>query len=275
MNNNDGWYPVATSIVLLNKPKREQTMRLKIFLTIIATAGLAAAGLPALAEPVDVKIQVRAVDAKFIGSGVGGLNVVIENARTGALLASGEISGTTGNTAALMRRGQVRGQAPATPDSASFTASIDIDRPVLARIRITGPLQLPQAVRELSVTHWLLPGQNQTDPGIVLHLPGLIVAPVEVTVTGGQLRAGVDVTMICGCPITEGGLWDSADFSVNASLYRKGEKVGSFPLKFTGQTNHFAGSVAAPKAGSYDLWVSAHESNADNTGAWHRRLDIR
>lgn len=240
----------------------------------IAHAALAVLSLPVLAEPTDVRIQVRAVDAKFIGSGVGGLNVVIEDAQTGALLASGEITGATGDTGALMQQGQTRGHAPTTPDSAAFTASIDIDRPVLARIRIAGPLDVAQSIRHLSVTQWLLPGQDQVSPGIVLQLPGLIVAPVEVAVTDGELHAGVDVSMICGCPITKGGLWDSDDFSVSASLYREGEKVQSFPLEFTGQTNRFAGKASAPEPGSYELWITAHESNADNTGAWYKRLEF-
>ncbi|MEX2500088.1 MAG: hypothetical protein WD397_14560 [Wenzhouxiangellaceae bacterium] len=246
---------------------------IRVALAIVAAA-LSLLALPALAETTDVKIQVRAVDAKFIGSGVGGLNVVIEDAQTGALLASGEISGATGDTEALMKQGQTRGRAPATPDSAAFTASIDIDRPVLARIRITGPLDVAQSIRHLSVTQWVLPGQDQVDPGVVLQLPGLIVAPIEVAVTDGELHAGVDVTMICGCPITKGGLWDSEDFSVNASLYRDGDKVQTFALEFTGKTNRFAGKASAPAPGSYELWISAHESNADNTGAWHQRLEF-
>jgi len=246
--------------------------KIRFALPIALASVLTLLSLPALAETTDLKIQVRAVDAKFIGSGVGGLNVVIEDAQTGDLLASGEITGATGDTEALMKQGQTRGHSPATPDSASFIASIDLDRPVLARIRIAGPLGVAQSIRHLSVTQWVLPGQDQVDPGIVLQLPGLIVSPVEVAVNDGELRAGVDVTMICGCPITEGGLWDSNDFSVNASLYRDGEKVETFPLEFTGQTNRFAGKATAPEPGSYELWISAFESNADNTGAWHQRL---
>lgn len=242
---------------------------------LAVAAMMALPGLSALAETTQVKIQVRATDAKFIGSGVGGMNVVVENAETGALLAVGEITGATGDTTALMKEGQTRGHAPATPDAASFTASIDIERPVLARIRITGPLEVEQSIQQLSVTQWVLPGRDQVDPGIVLHLPGLVVAPVEVAVVDGELRASVDVTMMCGCPITSGGLWDSDDFNVRASLYREGEKVQDFPLKFTGETNRFAASVTAPEQGRYELWIDAHETNADNTGAWHRRLEVR
>ncbi|MCA1778479.1 MAG: hypothetical protein LC637_03580 [Xanthomonadaceae bacterium] len=241
---------------------------------LMGAAVLALLSMPVAAESTDVRIQVRAVDAKFIGSGVGGMNVVVENAQTGALLASGKITGTTGDTEALMKQGQIRGHAPATPDSASFTASIDIDRPVLARIRVAGPLDGAHSIRQLSVTQWLLPGQDLVDPGVVLQLPGLIVAPIEVAVTDDQLRIGVDVSMLCGCPITRGGLWDSEDFSVNASLYREGEKVQTFPLQFTGKTNRFAAKVAVPETGSYELWILAHESNADNTGAWHQRLEF-
>ena len=92
-------------------------MIVKSIQTGIAIAALALAALPAVAEPADVKIQVCAVDAKFIGSGVGGMNTVVENAQTGALLASGEITGTTGDTAALMTSAQTRRHASVTPDS--------------------------------------------------------------------------------------------------------------------------------------------------------------
>lgn len=247
--------------------------KIRMAITTVAAA-LALLSLPALAVSIDVKIQVRAVDAKFIGSGVGAMNVVIENAQTGALLANGQITGATGDTAALMKEGQTRGYSPATPDSASFTASIDIDRPVLARIRIHGPLAVPQSIRELSVTQWLIPGQDLVEPGIVLHLPGLIVAPVDVAVIDGELQVQVDVSMLCGCPITKDGLWDSDDFSVTASLYREGEMVQAFALEFIGNTNRFAGKVKVPETGSYELWIAAHESKANNTGAWYQQLDL-
>ena len=98
-----------------------KTIRAGIAISI-ATAALTLAASPALAETIDVKIQVRAVYAKFIGSGVGAMNVVVENAQTGPLLAAGRITGATGDTTALMKEGQTRGHAPVTPDAASFTA---------------------------------------------------------------------------------------------------------------------------------------------------------
>lgn len=250
-------------------------MSSQIIRSALITMVLIMLASPLLAATTKLKVQVRAVDAKFIGSGVGDMNVVIENAQTGALLSSGEITGATGDTQALMQQGQTRGHAPVTPETAAFRAAIDIDQPTLVEIRITGPLTVPQSIRNLSVTQWLLPGQDLVDPGVVLQLPGLIITPVDIALIDGELHASVDVTMLCGCPISKGGLWDSEDFSVQASLYQNDKPVQSFPLAFTGKTNRFAGKLAAPEQGSYELWISAYEKRAENTGVWHQQLNIR
>jgi len=249
-------------------------MSSRIIRSALITMVLIMLASPLLAATTKVKVQVRAVDAKFIGSGVGNMNVVIKNAQTGALLATGEITGATGDTQALMQQGQTRGHAPVTPETAAFSAAIDIDQPTLVEIRITGPLAVPQSIRNLSVTQWLLPGQDLDNPGIVLQLPGLIITPVDIALSDDELHASVDVTMLCGCPISKGGLWNSEDFSVQASLYQQDKLMQSFPLAFTGKTNRFAGKLAAPKQGSYELWISAYEKRAENTGVWHQQLDI-
>lgn len=49
------------------------------------------------AQPTKITVRAKAKDAKFIGTSVGGALILIRNADTGELLASGRTEGSTGN----------------------------------------------------------------------------------------------------------------------------------------------------------------------------------
>ena len=228
----------------------------------------------AYTEPREMLIRVRSVDAKFIGSGVGGMKVLIEDAATGKLVDSGEISGGTGDTPALMEQGQTRGRLLAGSGAAGFHAHLDLERPTQVRVRVRGPLDVEQSVQEATLTTWVVPGRNLIDPGLVISLPGLIVDLVHQSVDGHSIDVAADVKLMCGCPITEGGLWDAADYQVVAQLRQGARLVAEAALEFTGTTNRFAGTIAAPAVGEYQLWIYGHAPTTGNTGAIQTRLMI-
>src|SRR5690606_15186115 len=118
------------------------------------------------ADPTHLKVLVRADDAKFIGSGVGGMDVRITRVDSGESLAEGEITGATGDTQALMEIGQMRGQSPASPDAANFTTVLDLDRPTRIKVSVSGPRKVAQSQQEVSTTLWMVPGQHHVDPGL-------------------------------------------------------------------------------------------------------------
>jgi len=220
-----------------------------------------------------LRIQVRSLDAKFIGSGVGDLNVQVTDVATGRVLDHGRITGPTGDTDSMMTEGQTRGHTPSAPDSAAWTAQLDIDRPTRVRIAVTGPLDVSNSIQQQDTTLWMLPGVDRVDPPLVLHLPGLIVDVIELDsdpADGIDLTASV--TMLCGCPITAGGLWRADDFVVIASLYQDGEKLTEANLSFTGTTNQFAGRLDQPESGKFTLYVSAHQRSTANTGVQQQAL---
>lgn len=226
------------------------------------------------AETTTLAIHVRADDAKFIGSGTGGMNVTIEDAANGELLDSGQITGGTGDTGALMKTGQTRGRSP-TSGAAGFRASLDIDAPTRVRIQVTGPLAEGDSIHTLTATTWLIPGRDMVDPGIVLHMPGLLVQLVSVDRQSNQLNVEADVSMLCGCPITEGGLWDAAEFQVMGELYREGKRIAQAPLAFTGKTNRFSGQLEASEPGEFELVVHAFQDNRDNAGVDRQFIVVR
>ncbi len=129
-------------------------------------------------------------------------------------------------------------------------------------------------VQELSVTAWVVPGRNIDGEGIVLNLPGLIVTPKPQLPTNGRLPLVADVTLMCGCPITKDGLWDSDDYEVHARVATGGEPTSEVALKFTGETNRFAGELAVTRAGRYDITVWAYDARTGNTGAASYSVDV-
>ena len=226
----------------------------------------------ALAETTQLNVLVRSVDAKFIGSGAGGLNVIITDHQTGKLLAQGPISGATGDTQALMKTGQTRGHSPVTDDSAQFQAALDIDKPTRVAIQVTGPLDIQQSIQTLSATTWVVPGRDQTQPGVVLHMPGLITELADYKREVDDITLTTQVTLMCGCPITRDGLWAADNFEVVAQLYQAGERLTQNALAFTGETNTFAGSIKVPRSGASKLVIYAYQKSTGNTGVYEQAL---
>ena len=213
-----------------------------------------------------VVIRVQAHDAKFIGSHVGEMNVVVEDANSGALLASGRISGGSGDTDKLIKQPLSRGTRLSDDMTAAFVAHLKLDQPTRIRVKVTGPLAQTQSAQELTVTSWVVPGRPVDGDGIVLNLPGLIVTPVSHIARNGRLTLTADVTLMCGCPITRDGPWNAADYEVRALVTPAGGKPSEVPLEFTGPTNRF--SVTAPLAtvGAHDVTIWAHNAKTGNTG---------
>ena len=185
--------------------------------------------LAAGAVETDLEVRVLAKDAKFIGTGMGGVAVTVRDFATAKVLAEGEARGGTGDTDRIMREPWQRGRPLFTDGAASFRASVDLDAPLLVEVIASGPLDYPQARQSVSVTHWLLPGKHVVDgDALRLELPGFVVtARAESTdfrlSEQSSVELGAQVTMMCGCPLTPGGLWDSDSYEIRAWLYRDGQ----------------------------------------------------
>ena len=210
---------------------------------------LAAAPVPAVPTPVTVRLLSQG--AKFIGTGMGGALVELADATTGKPLALGRIEGGTGDTAKIMP-GSSRGTPMADAASARFEAMIDIAEPTLVRVTVRGPLKPASAAVSASDTRWLIPGQPVVGDGWVMELPGLALTARR---EGGQVVA--DVSMLCGCPIAPGTLWDEKRFELKAWTGN-----AAIPLKWAGQTGRFAAEVQAGAT-----WVTAVDTLSGATSA--------
>lgn len=237
------------------------------FLMVVLTATMAAA------TQTQITVRVKSKDAKFIGTTMGGVLVTIKNAQTGELLAKGRTAGGTGNTARIMNTPVTRGVPVSDESAAKFTATIDIDEPVQVEVSAYGPLTGLQAANRVSATQWVVPGKNITEgDGWLLEMPGFAVdvqAPSTHTMLAGvpqSVTIQANITMMCGCPITPGGIWDANKIEVAALLIRNGKRIGTMPLKYAGSASQFSGVWKVEEPGTYEATVYAYDAATGNTG---------
>ena len=232
----------------------------------IGTAALGLTPSQLSAEPTKVAVRVISADAKFVGDSMGGAAVTLRDARTGRLLVKGTTKGGTGDTKKIM---EASGRSPlrATPDAAAFLATIDIDRPTLVEAIITGPNAKPQSAVTVRSQRWVFPGKDLTiGDGWTIELPGLAITP-QITRKDARLWVEAKVELMCGCPITPGGLWDAAEYEVDATVWIGHKLLSSSPLAFIEAPGRFAVTIAPPATGRYRIVLFARNRKTGNSGA--------
>lgn len=235
------------------------------------------------ATPTRLVVRVVSQDAKVIGSGVGGARVTVRDAESGRVLAEGVHGGGTGDTGAIMGPRQRGATVFDRPGTASFEATLALERPTLVRVEARGPLETPHAEQEASATLLMVPGVDIAGEGLVLTLHGFTVVietPEEpsgdaVAGAGGPIPVRANVTMLCGCPIESGGTWDADRIEVTARLVRGDAVVAEERLSWAGEPNTFAGEIQAPSPGAYELQVVAVDPERANAGMDRRTLEVR
>lgn len=236
-------------------------------------------GTSLLAEltPTRLRVRVLSQDAKVIGTGVGGAMVTIRNLETGEILSRGVHLGGTGDTDVIMRQPRVRGAKVFDREgTASYEAVLMLERPTLVEVSAEGPLAYPQAWQKSVKTMVLIPGEDVLGEGVILDLHGFILVLQEPA--GDLWPAGrptpllVKMTMMCGCPIQPGGLWDADKMKVRARLVRGGQTVVEAPLTYAGSTNMFRGELTPPDAGEYDLEIVGSQPETVNFGTFTKTI---
>jgi len=227
----------------------------------------------AAAEPTEIEVRVLSQGAKFIGTSMGGVLVTLRDAQTQELLASGVTRGSTGDTERIMKAPLRHHDAVATPDAAVFRATLDLAEPRLVEVAASGPLGQRQAMNRATSTMWVVPGKDvKGGDGWLLELPGfsvdVLAPPAHQGLRGIPQKVAVraNVTMMCGCPIEPGGLWDADRFEVRALVSRDGKPLRELPLGFAGETSQFAAELEIDAPGAYEVLVYAYDPANGNTG---------
>ncbi len=242
-------------------------MKPKWFLAAIAAF---TACTTANAEPLPIVVYVISKDAKFIGDSMGGAEVILRDVSSGKVLAKGTTKGGTGDTDRIMRS---NGRSPlrVSIDAANFATVVDINEPRLVRLEVKGPLGKPANIIRASAERWLVPGQMlDSGEGWTIELPGLVVdfiSTQKFTVYASATFAlHAQISLLCGCPITPDGMWDAAEYKVEALFYRGTQLMARTPLAFSRAPGGYAGSIAIKNAGSYRLVIAARNIRSGNSG---------
>ena len=223
-----------------------------------------------LSTPTRLVVRVRANDAKFVGTAVGGVKVIIRDYFTGKILATGMIEGGTGNTKVLMKEPIVRGKILSVgKNTAKFECVFDIKEPVKIQIDAIGPLSAGIDMHKETKTVWLIPGKDIKGDGIMFVFYGLIVHPYspkphQFYFPRKKVIIGAHVAPMCGCPVKPKCLWDAKNFKVVAHVIYNKKEIAKIPLMWKSVSDFEAEFI--PKAcGGYKVIITAYD-NANNTG---------
>jgi len=234
---------------------------------------------PLNAKPTEIVVRVISQDAKFVGESMGGAEVILRDAKSGNILAKGVTSGGTGDTEKIMA---AKGRSPdrASDTAAAFRTTIDIKRPLLVRVEISGPLGFPKTMQRAMSERWLIPGPSASvGDGWVIELPGLavrMIAPTPSLFTRGQPNVlTAEVQLMCGCPITPGGLWNSANYDVRAEIRQRGMLREEILLPFVAAPGRFEANWTPKTSGKADLIIIASNRITGNTGVLTKKIQVK
>ncbi len=235
-------------------------------LRFLLATGMAVMAMSASAEPTHLMIRALSEDAKFIGDHTGGVEITLRDRTTHRVLSQGMIHGGTGDTDRIMKAPKTRGATLSDAQTAGFDAVIDIARPTLVEVEAHGPLGRPDAVITVRSAMWVMPGQAIIGDGWVLKFSGLLITPNLTRAADGSARLDATVTMMCGCPISPGGLWDEANYRIEADVLDRGAVVHHVRLHYAGQPSQFSAELPRQTGRHRTIRIVAVQSNAPNTG---------
>jgi hypothetical protein len=226
------------------------------------------------AGPVDTDILVRVVanGALIVGNDVGGARVTITDVATGTVLASGLQQGDAGDQNQIMRTPRTMAEPHySSRPAAAFRATLQLERPTLVEISAHGPLAYPQAAQRASKTVLLVPGQDLTNDGIVLHLYGFIVQ-IEHPKPGASLIAKDDVKLrasirtLSGSPVRPHGDWDSRKFTIYGEVLLGNRVLERIQLFYAGSQGGFEAPFFVPREADAPDGVTLRVVAADRAG---------
>ncbi len=166
-------------------------------------------------QPTVVLVRVVAHGAMVLGREVGGARVTITEVATGQILATGLQEGGSGDQNQIMRTPHmIEEPVYSSRPSAVFTTTLQLHKPTLVEISAEGPLAYPAASQKASKTLLLMPGQDLTHDGIVLHLYGYLVqierpTPHEPLIAKDDVKLRASVRTLSGSLVRPHGDWDS------------------------------------------------------------------
>lgn len=200
---------------------------------------------PALAQTeTSITIHVTAESGKALGAIAGESQVVLRDRTSGDVFASGQTY------------------------NGKFDVSVDLLRPTMTTISVTGPLTSMTHAVTTSRDVLLIPGKDYSaDGGIDMLLPGAFVdmlAPVPDQTISANLSNEVLVTAyvagLDGQPAT------AATHEVDAVVYRGSVMLGNSRMVEMKEPGRFVTKLKFPNDGTYNIVVTAYSPAMKSAG---------
>jgi hypothetical protein len=207
-----------------------------------------------LNDPKQTTILVRVVahGSMVLGKEVGGARVTITNVATKQVLATGIQQGAAGDQNQIMRTPRLMEEPHySSRPAAAFTATLNLLQPTLVEVTAEGPLAYPVSSQRASTTVLLIPGQDMTNDGVVLHLYGYLVQ-IEHPKQGEPLIAKDDVPLrasvrtLSGALVRPHGDWDSRKIHIYGELMIGDVVIERLQMFYSGERATFEAPFFVP-----------------------------
>jgi len=156
--------------------------------------------------------------------------------------------------------------------ASAFETTISLTKPQQVTIQAIAPVNHEESSVFAQTQVWLVPGKHIDGNGVILEIPGFVIDGLYPQTHQGfsieedeRIELKANIVMMCGCTISEGGLWDSNQMEVDAMVYVNGEYWKTIEMKNT-EANTFTANLALEKTGSHEVIITAYNSTSQNTG---------
>lgn len=231
-----------------------------------------------------ILIRPAARGGKYLGpdaAGSSGISALIGllNPNTHEIISAKAVNTAKADAGPANLMSPISRSEPFATDSNTVNAlfTVDISVPTTFLVVVFGPMKYLDQVRATSTEITVFPGVNigtyLTPEGIVVEIPGLCIGNVTSNLTGNQLSASAEVTMMCGCKIAPNSNWPPNDFNIYLNTQDQNGHI--FPYKLDYDTNpanpsSFKGSwnSQTPNQPIVKAWISASEPKLGNQGVY-------
>ena len=233
---------------------------------------------PHLNDPKPTTILIRVVGhgAMVLGREVGGARITITDVETKQILATGIQQGEAGDQNQIMRTPHLMEEPLySSRPAADFKTTLTLRQPTLVEITAEGPISYPAALRRAATTVLLIPGQDLTSDGIVLHLYGYIIQiehpkPGEPQIAKEDVQLRASIRTLSGAPIRPHGDWDSRKIHIYGELLIGERIVERLQMFYSSDTKTFDAAFFVPShkdaPDGITLRVVATDVSSGNSG---------
>jgi hypothetical protein len=207
-----------------------------------------------------------------LGKDVGGARVTITDVATKQILATGIQQGEAGDQNQIMRTPRLMEEPHySSRPAAAFTATFDLLQPMLVEVTAEGPLAYPASSQRASTTVWLIPGQDMTNDGIVLHLYGYIIQiehpkPGEALIAKDDVILRASIRTLSGALVRPHGDWDSRKIRIYGELMIGDRVLERLQMFYSGEQATFEAPFFVPLPNDAPDGISLRVIAADPVG---------